>query len=139
MIGIGRPDTPGMSSSTPAEIHTRGPQGRYNTSEQLGFMIGVSATVAQVLLVPQGGIYVVTCIEVFNRDTVQQTVTFRVIPPNQVMTDATYDFDDVVCGGRSKVLRIFDQAYPAGYILAAIATAPDLVNVRVHGMNLVQQ
>ena len=144
MIGIGRPDTGGMESSGPDPQPPRGPVGQYATSEQLGFVVGVTDAAAGnvVFLVPQGAAFNVTNTEVFNRDSGDQTLTFRVIPPGEVTSDVSFDFFEYVVPAREAIppsILLGEKAYPQGWQLVAVASAPDVINVRVHGMNLVQQ
>ena len=141
MIGFGRADSGGVEPGVDPQP-SRGPQGNYYTSEQLAFVVGVGTDPTLLFLVPPQAVYNVTSVEVFNRDSVDQTITLRVIPPGEDVSDASFDFFEYVVPGRECIppdLLHWDRVYPQGWQLVAVASAVDVINVRAHGMNLVQQ
>lgn len=111
----------------------------YQASEQLAYVLGVGTATTLIFTVPAQTIYHIACIEIFNRDNTDRPITLRVVPAGADPDDASQDFFEEVIYARRLEVLYYPQIYPAGYKLVAVAEVADMLNVRVHGMNLVQQ
>lgn len=132
-------ESPGGSSSGQGWLASR-PEPRYGSSQVLAEVRGLATTATTLFTVPDDAIYLVSSIDVFNRHTATDlTITFRIVPATLLVTDTTCDFNEFLVQFRRKYTEHYEMVFPSGYRLVALASTANFLNVRVHGMDLVQQ
>ena len=138
----------------PSNLTTRGSRLTYSSNSVLarqqlvsvaGFDVDVfdSATFSSddtvLFIVPAQVTYIMTNFSVFNssfKDTV--TVTVRLVASDGA-NDSTSDYWEWPLGPREQKSHTVEEVLTPGYQIIAFADADALVNIKINGVNLVQQ
>lgn len=92
-----------------------------------------------VFVVPPQCTYTVTSFSLFNSDyATTATVTLRLVAPDGV-NDPTSDYWEWAMDPRGQKYCTVEEVLTPGYQIVAFADSTNLVNIKINGVNLVQQ
>ena len=123
----------------PSNLTTRGSRLMYRVNSVLARQ-QLTDTVGDVLFtIPARTTYVMTSFAFFNTSpTDTMTPTLRLVASDGV-NDSTSDYWEYPLPPRRMLVVAVEEVLTPGYRIVAFADHPNLVNIKINGVNLVQQ
>ena len=126
-------------SQQPSNSTTRGSKLVYNVNTVLARQTLTNVAGTVIFTVPAQVVYVMTNFSLFNSSpTVVATVTLRLVASDGV-NDATSDYWSKPMRARGREYETVEEVLSPGYQIVAFADQAGLVNIKINGVNLVQQ
>lgn len=127
------------SSQQSTNQSTRGTRLVYNANSVIARETLTSVAGTVIFTVPVQAVYIMTNFSLFNSSSsTTATVTLRLVASDGV-NDATSDYWSKAMSARDREHEVVEEVLSPGYQIVAFADSPGLVNIKINGVNLVQQ